>query len=223
MNPLSKIISRFSNLNKRQKLVLGIGILVGFLFLYYLLLYAPLGRTLETKKGDLKRKKDDLARQQRLIENTPKREKQKEDYGKALAELKKGFLLEEQIPEFLKELGEITRQFQFDSSPPNPQRMLDQEGYKEQNIRIDSIKSDYHTLAGFLNTLENLPTLITVNNVQVSPDYEVSSRGVGTGEFPLENVGEGPPPTASARIATGKLSSSLTLSVYILLPEENEK
>ena len=221
MDPLSKIISRFSNLNKRNKLILGIGILAGILFLYYLLIYAPLSRALETKRGDIKKKEDDLVKKERLIKNRPKREKDKEKLGEVLSELKKRFLFEEQIPEFLKELGERTRQFELDSSPPNPQRMLDQEGYKEQPIRIGSIKSNYHTLAKFLNTLENLPILITVNNVQISPGHEVSS--VGVGGFPLETLGEESPQAPSSQRGTGELNSSLSLSVYILLPQENEK
>jgi Tfp pilus assembly protein PilO len=168
MNPLSKIIPRFSNLGKREKLILGMGILMGLLLLYYFLIYAPLSMAVETKRGELKSKKADLIKKESLIKNIPAREREKEELSEAFSGLKKRFLFEEQISEFLKELGKMTRRFKFDSASTNPQRMVDQEGYKEQTIRIDSIKSDYHSLAKFLNTLENLPTLITVNSVQIS-------------------------------------------------------
>ena len=225
MNPLSKISSRISEMSKRGKITFAALILIAVVLLYYFLVFAPLTRALAEATEELEKKKGDLASQGRLIESVPRRQEDKEKLTGIFSEVRKKFLIEEQIPEFLKQLEKRTNKLGLDSSPPNPQRLLEQEGYNEQPIRIDGIKSDYHTLARFLNELENLPTLVNVNTVTISPGHGVSSRGVG--EFPLEGppgLGGTPPPAPapapSLETGSGELSSSVSLSVYILSPKE---
>ena len=117
MSPLSKISSRFSEMGKREKITFGILIVGGLLLVYYLLILAPLTRSLTERREELDKKKNDLATQGRLIKGVPDREQDRKNWTETLSRLKKMFLLEEQASEFLKELESRTNSFNFNSCP----------------------------------------------------------------------------------------------------------
>lgn len=153
---------------KREKVLLVLVTIILPFFLFYKFYYIPLKEKINNLKEDIKKIELEIAK----LENFVKREKAIEEIvrnrKKFLEEIKIFLPTEKEIPQLIKNVSEIAKKNKLEILRFMPRQEERQNYYNVIPFDME-LKGYFYDILKFLNEVEKLPRLVTLKNIEFSP------------------------------------------------------
>ncbi|PMP69002.1 MAG: hypothetical protein C0190_00705 [Thermodesulfobacterium geofontis] len=153
---------------KREKVLLVLVTIILPFFLFYKFYYIPLKEKINNLKEDIKKIELEIAK----LENFVKREKAIEEIvrnrKKFLEEIKIILPTEKEIPQLIKNVSEIAKKNKLEILRFMPRQEERQNYYNVIPFDME-LKGYFYDILKFLNEVEKLPRLVTLKNIEFSP------------------------------------------------------
>ncbi|MGC8872179.1 MAG: type 4a pilus biogenesis protein PilO [Caldimicrobium sp.] len=153
---------------KRQKVLLVLVTIILPFFLFYKFYYLPLKEKINNLKEDIKKIELEIAK----LENFVKREKAIEEIvrnrKKFLEEIKIFLPTEKEIPQLIKNVSEIAKKNKLEILRFMPRQEERQNYYNVIPFDME-LKGYFYDILKFLNEVEKLSRLVTLKNIEFSP------------------------------------------------------
>ncbi|MGC9109803.1 MAG: type 4a pilus biogenesis protein PilO [Caldimicrobium sp.] len=153
---------------KREKVLLVLVTIILPFFLFYKFYYIPLKEKINNLKEDIKKIELEIAK----LENFVKREKAIEEIvrnrKKFLEEIKNILPTEKEIPQLIKNVSEIAKKNKLEILRFIPRQEERQNYYNVIPFDME-LKGYFYDILKFLNEVEKLSRLVTLKNIEFSP------------------------------------------------------
>ncbi|MGC8965542.1 MAG: type 4a pilus biogenesis protein PilO [Caldimicrobium sp.] len=153
---------------KREKVLLVLVTIILPFFLFYKFYYLPLKEKINNLKEDIKKIELEIAK----LENFVKREKAIEEIvrnrKKFLEEIKIFLPTEKEIPQLIKNVSEIAKKNKLEILRFMP-RQEERQNYHNVIPFDMELKGYFYDILKFLNEVEKLSRLVTLKNIEFSP------------------------------------------------------
>ncbi|MGC9017173.1 MAG: type 4a pilus biogenesis protein PilO [Caldimicrobium sp.] len=153
---------------KREKVLLVLVTIILPFFLFYKFYYLPLKEKINNLKEDIKKIELEIAK----LENFVKREKAIEEIvrnrKKFLEEIKIFLPTEKEIPQLIKNVSEIAKKNKLEILRFMPRQEERQNYYNVIPFDME-LKGYFYDILKFLNEVEKLSRLVTLKNIEFSP------------------------------------------------------
>ncbi|MGC9141408.1 MAG: type 4a pilus biogenesis protein PilO [Caldimicrobium sp.] len=153
---------------KREKVLLVLVTIILPFFLFYKFYYIPLKEKINNLKEDIKKIELEIAK----LENFVKREKAIEEIvrnrKKFLEEIKIFLPTEKEIPQLIKNVSEIAKKNKLEILRFMPRQEERQNYYNVIPFDME-LKGYFYDILKFLNEVEKLSRLVTLKNIEFSP------------------------------------------------------
>ncbi|MGB9761072.1 MAG: type 4a pilus biogenesis protein PilO [Caldimicrobium thiodismutans] len=153
---------------KREKVLLVLVTIILPFFLFYKFYYIPLKEKINNLKEDIKKIELEIAK----LENFVKREKAIEEIvrnrKKFLEEIKIILPTEKEIPQLIKNVSEIAKKNKLEILRFMPRQEERQNYYNVIPFDME-LKGYFYDILKFLNEVEKLSRLVTLKNIEFSP------------------------------------------------------
>jgi type IV pilus assembly protein PilO len=155
--------------SRREKILLFVGTIFIPLFLFYKFYYLPAQEKIKNLNDDIKKLELEIAK----LEGFVKREKELEGLLKNrklfLEEVKAILPSEKEIPQLLKDVNLLAKKNGLEILKFTPGGEEKKDYYNIINFSMQ-FKGSFSEIIKFLNDVERLPRLVTLNTIEFSPE-----------------------------------------------------
>ena len=188
-NIKEKIYSWEETSTKREKILIVLITIILPLFIYYKFYYIPTTKKINLIKEDIKKielevaKLESFAKREKVIETEVERRK------KYLEEIKNILPTEKEIPQLLKTVSELARKHKLEILKFTPYQEEKRDYYNIIPFEIE-FKGYFYDIIKFLNEVENLSRLVTLNNIEILPQQKEDKLIVKSSFITYKYTGE---------------------------------
>jgi len=156
---------------KREKILIILITIVVPLFLYYKFYYLPSKAKINHIKEDIKKLELEIAKLESFVKREKIIESEVEKRKKFLDEIKSILPTEKEIPQLLKNVSELAKKHKLEILRFTPRQEERKDYYNIIPFDME-LKGYFYDIIKFLNEVESLPRLVTLNNIEVLPQQK---------------------------------------------------
>lgn len=153
---------------RREKILIILVTIVVPLFLYYKFYYLPSKAKINHIKEDIKKLELEIAKLESFVKREKIIESEVEKRKKFLDEIKSILPTEREIPQLLKNVSELAKKHNLEILRFTPRQEERKDYYNIIPFDME-LKGYFYDIIKFLNEVESLPRLVTLNNIEVLP------------------------------------------------------
>lgn len=155
--------------SKREKILLIIGTIFVPLFLFYKFYYLPAKEKIKILHEDIKKLELEIAKLETFVKREKELEAQLKNRKIFLEEIKAILPTEKEVPQLLKDVNAMAKKNGLEILKFTPGNEEKKDYYNI--IFFDmQVKGTFPELIKFLNDVEKLPRLVTLNSIEFSPE-----------------------------------------------------
>ncbi len=188
-NIKEKIYSWEETSTKREKILIVLITIILPLFIYYKFYYIPTTKKINLIKEDIKKIELELAKLESFVKREKIIETEVERRKKFLEEIKNILPTEKEIPQLLKTVSELARKHKLEILKFTPYQEEKRDYYNIIPFEIE-FKGYFYDIIKFLNEVENLSRLVTLNNIEVLPQQKEDKLIVKSSFITYKYTGE---------------------------------
>ncbi|MGM0567679.1 MAG: type 4a pilus biogenesis protein PilO [Elusimicrobiota bacterium] len=162
-----------------QKVLLGILVLIGFIY-FYSNYMAPLSGEIKEAKEDLQEKRSKIVDMQVKAARLEYLEKEYEVISNYLQETEQHLPKTEELPEFIKTITRLAQRFDMDLKNLSIGEKKEGEYYLSHTYSMN-LTGDYHTLGQFFSRLGQLERIFSARNLR----FTVGEEGLLQADFDI--------------------------------------
>ncbi|MBU1006473.1 MAG: type 4a pilus biogenesis protein PilO [Candidatus Omnitrophica bacterium] len=168
---------------KVKDIIFAIGISIIAISMTYYLLYIPKVRQIAGLQKETKKLHGEIEEIEKMVRRVPDPKKEIEVLGERLQKLKEKATDKEQIPKIIQQLFQKTGELNIEVVSINPREETEEnsidipEGVSKVYIEI-KIKCSYRTLLQYVEALNHLPLLFTLEDLSIGKDSEEGSENL---------------------------------------------
>ena len=147
-----------------QKILLGVLVLIGFIY-FYSNYVAPLSGEIQEAKEDLQEKRSRIVDMQIKADRLEYLEKEYEVISNYLQETEQHLPKTEELPEFIKTITSLAQSFDMDLKNLSVGEKREGEYYVSHTYSMN-LEGDYHTLGQFFSRLGQLERIFSARNLR---------------------------------------------------------
>ncbi|BAU22837.1 hypothetical protein THC_0442 [Caldimicrobium thiodismutans] len=154
---------------KREKILLIVGTILVPLFLFYKFYYLPAQEKIKILNEDIKKLEIEIAKLESFVKREKELEAQLKNRKIFLEEIKTILPNEKEVPQLLKDVNSMAKKNGLEILKFTPGSEEKKDFYNI--IYFDmQFKGTFSEIIKFLNDVEKLPRLVTLNNIEFSPE-----------------------------------------------------